>query len=59
MTETIDNKECDFSKCNHRMQKRCTECGKKQYAVIVWPVSHGWKPCAWCGKINKVEVISD
>lgn len=45
-------KEC--YPCSHLMQENCTECGKEQHAMAVWDISHGWHPCIWCGKYNKV-----
>jgi hypothetical protein len=35
------------------MQVYCVHCGEEQYAPNVWGVSHGEKPCCWCGKMSK------
>ncbi len=42
--------ECDYG-CEHVMQTRCVHCGQEQWAFIVWQVSHGERPCRWCGKV--------
>lgn len=44
----------EASECNHVMHVRCTECKREQYALLVYEISHGEKPCAWCGKDNPV-----
>lgn len=46
---------CEFAKCKHKMLVRCTECGREQYMLAVYSVSHGNHPCVWCGKLNKVS----
>ncbi len=36
------------------MQVKCVHCGREQYGVAVFDISHGKHPCVWCGKTPKV-----
>lgn len=31
------------------MQSRCVSCGREQYALNVYALSHGQSGCSWCG----------
>jgi hypothetical protein len=48
---------CEGRACIHVMLMRCSECGREQWAPIVWAVSHGDHPCAWCAQFNPVQVL--
>jgi hypothetical protein len=36
------------------MQTTCIYCKQEQYAISVYPVSHGEMGCAMCGKVPPV-----
>jgi hypothetical protein len=38
---------------NIAMQERCIYCKREQYIPAVWEISHGERPCVWCGKTSK------
>jgi len=41
------------------MQEKCIYCSREQYKPIVWSVSHGECPCAWCGKVPPIMTIDE
>ena len=41
------------------MQMRCIFCGKEQYAPAVFDISHGKRPCCWCGKTPNQMTVDE
>lgn len=35
------------------MQVRCVHCRREQWMIVVYPISLGECPCAWCGEMSK------
>lgn len=40
--------------CPHVMQPRCTWCKREQWALALYPISHGLRGCTWCRTVPKV-----
>jgi uncharacterized CHY-type Zn-finger protein len=41
------------------MQTRCVHCGREQYALAVWDISHGQHPCCFCGEMSEEMSVEE